>query len=95
MNTNPSKFNGSSKCNKALGESASSASSLHAHGSPAHGKVTGKRDEITKLRCATDSTPWEHPVEEFAAWLDEEIVRLEDRFAQYSTISGRRKSFSR
>lgn len=90
MNTNPSKFNGSSKCNKAPGECASAASSVHSHG-----KVTGKRDEITKLRCPTDSTPWEHPVEEFAAWLDEEIARFEVRFAQYSTISGRRKSFSR
>lgn len=58
-------------------------------------KVSGKRDEITKLRCATDSTPWEHPIDEFAAWMDEQISGLEVRFAKYSTVSGRRKSFSR
>jgi hypothetical protein len=65
------------------------------HPSKSTGKSSRGRDEITVLRCETANEPWNVPVDEFAAWIDTQITQLEVQFAQYSTVSGRRKSFSR
>jgi hypothetical protein len=65
------------------------------HPSKPTGKSSKGRDEITALRCNAESEPWTAPVEVFAAWIDLQIAQLEAQFAQYSTVSGRRKSFSR
>lgn len=54
-----------------------------------------RRDEITVLRCTLPVEPWTASVDEFARWLDAQIAELDARFAEYSTVSGRRKAFSR